>query len=252
MHALSGGPALPRFQRLPSATSGVDGRPTLVQNVETLARVAIAARRGVEGYEPSSLLTVLSRRGRTVLEVGPDVTFAQALAQSDDARPPRAEMQAVLIGGYGGAWVPWSAAAGWPVDQATLRTAGVSLGAGIVAPLAAGECGLAETAAVADYLAASSARQCGPCLFGLSDLAALMNELAHGRVGRAEVRRLQQFAAEIDGRGGCRHPDGAVRLVRSALSTFAADVESHIRRRRCLHPRSAQFLPVPARPVGQR
>jgi hypothetical protein len=49
------------------------------------------------------------------------------------------------------------------------------------------------------------------------------------------VRRLQRFLDEIVGRGGCHHPDGAVRMVSSAIQTFEADLELHVRRGRCRH-----------------
>jgi NADH:ubiquinone oxidoreductase subunit F (NADH-binding) len=156
--------------------------------------------------------------------------------------------QAVLLGGYGGGWLRWSDAAGLPLEHRALRAAGSGLGAGIVAPLPEGVCGLRQTALIVDYLARSGARQCGPCLFGLRDVADLMLELAGRRAGRGDLRRLHGFTGEIDGRGGCHHPDGVVRLVRTALTAFAEDVEQHVRRGRCLHPEAPLPLPVPPGP----
>ena len=53
VRALSGGPALPETRRRPTAEAGIGGRPTLVQNVETLARVGLLARTGVDGHRPT-------------------------------------------------------------------------------------------------------------------------------------------------------------------------------------------------------
>ncbi len=61
VNALDGGPAIPVFRRRPAAMAGVGGRPTVVQNVETLARVALLARTGPSGPMPGVLTSVLTR-----------------------------------------------------------------------------------------------------------------------------------------------------------------------------------------------
>ena len=262
VRALSGGPALPAFRRVPATVSGIGGRPTLVHNVETLARVALVARGGRTGYHDTTLVTVVAEGHRTVLEVDPSTTVEQAVAAAvataSDGDPrttvgrtgSATAPQAVLLGGYGGTWLPWSQAARLPLQHQALKEAGAGLGAGIVVPLPADACGLVETAGVLDYLAGSSARQCGPCLFGVRAIADQLLELAQGDGGRGNLRRLRRFAAEVEGRGGCHHPDGAVRLLLTAMTTFEADLSAHARHGRCLHrddPFAAPVvLPVPA------
>jgi NADH:ubiquinone oxidoreductase subunit F (NADH-binding) len=135
--------------------------------------------------------------------------------------------------------------AGMRISDRELRAAGASLGAGVVAPLVPPACGVHETARLLSYLAASSARQCGPCLFGLPALAAIATSLAAGRASRADLRQLDRFAAEVAGRGACHHPDGAVRLLRSALATFADDVARHRAGTPCAEPAQAPVLPLP-------
>jgi NADH:ubiquinone oxidoreductase subunit F (NADH-binding) len=68
------------------------------------------------------------------------------------------------------------------------------------------------------YLAGQSAGQCGPCVFGLPAIAGQVERLAEGR--GADSGLLHRWLGQVDGRGGCAHPGGAVRLVRSALRTF--------------------------------
>ena len=243
VRALSGGPALPGFALLPAATVGVNGRPTLVQNAETLARIAVLSRTGAEDYASSTLLTVVGGGRRTVLERPTTSTVAASVAAAGNLLST--DPQAVLLGGYGGAWLPWSEAADLPVDEPTLRAAGASIGAGVVAPLPARACGLVETASVFGFLAASSARQCGPCLFGLRSISAVLDDLARGRARREDVERIQRHAAAVSGRGACRHPDGAIRLMASALRVFAHDVEAHAAGSPCPESRQAPALPVP-------
>jgi NADH:ubiquinone oxidoreductase subunit F (NADH-binding) len=227
VRALSGGPALPDFRTVPSAVRGVGGRPTLVQNVETLARVGLIAR----GIEPASaIVTVTAADARVVVEAPTDAYLQNVIERvSGSAGAP-----AVLLGGYGGVWCRWTDLEDATLAEPDLRSRGLSLGAGVLAALAPDECGLARTAHLAGYLADQSARQCGPCLFGLRAVADSMAALARGgRRTKREHARLATFMAEVRGRGACGHPDGAVRMVASALDVFADDAAAHLRGR-CL------------------
>ncbi len=244
LRSLSGGPALPEFRRAPATQTGINGQPTLVHNVETLARAGLAARTGVSGHQPSTLLTIAWDNAKTVLEVDPHTRLCDVI-QRITARSGNGVPRAVLVGGYGGMWVDWASIAGLPADQTILREHNISLGAGILAPLPRDACGLVPTAKIAAYLAGSSARQCGPCLFGLRSVSGLLAELADGAARRRDTTRLQRFLGEIRGRGGCNHPDGAVRMISSATSTFAQDIDSHLRHGRCLHSGADGFFPVP-------
>jgi NADH:ubiquinone oxidoreductase subunit F (NADH-binding) len=161
-----------------------------------------------------------------------------------------ADAGAVLLGGYGGTWQRITEVASLPLSPAGLRPAGASPGAGVLAVLPADSCGISETARILGYLARQSARQCGPCQFGLPAIADDFAQLAMGRPDGDPVRRLRRRLAVIPGRGACRHPDGAVRLAASALTAFAADLQAHAARRPC---RAAQrgpqgtVFPIPRR-----
>jgi NADH:ubiquinone oxidoreductase subunit F (NADH-binding) len=229
------------------AQRGLRGAPTLVQNVETLAHLALIARYGAAWFrsagtqaEPGTMLvTVLGAvRQPGVLEVGIGTPVGRIL---DLAGGPSAPPRALLLGGYFGAWAPADLALDRPFSSAGLADLGARPGAGLVAVLPAGACGLAETARVVRYLADESAGQCGPCRFGLPALAGQAERLADGR--DADPGLLRRWLGQIDGRGGCAHPDGVVRLVRSALRTFGAEMEEHAGGR-CSGVRTG-VLPVP-------
>jgi NADH:ubiquinone oxidoreductase subunit F (NADH-binding) len=244
VNALSGGPGLPEFRSQPAAISGIGGLPTLIHNVETLARTALAARTGAESHRGTTLLTVAGDWGRTVVEVSPTLTIGAALASvyaGHGGGPP----QAVLVGGYGGSWLSWADAADLAADEQQLRPLGRSLGAGVLLPVPRDSCGLMTVAEIAHYLAANSARQCGPCLFGLRAVSDVLFELVDFGTHRRDLTRLQRYLEEISGRGACSHPDGAVRMVASGLDVFAEDVHSHLRRRRCLHRGIGGYFPTP-------
>ncbi|MEY9928809.1 NADH:ubiquinone oxidoreductase subunit F (NADH-binding) [Catenulispora sp. GP43] len=237
---LNGGPARPRFQARPVYEHGVGGDPTLVQNVETLAHLALIARHGPGWYRAgaaTSLFTVRhADRTPAVIEAMPSTPLRHF------ADPGAG--QAILVGGYHGTWLPLADAA-----PRSLDALGAPLGAGLLAVLPHDRCGLTETASILRYLALESAGQCGPCLNGLPRMATAFAELANP-TPRTDFRRLHtdlaRWAGLITGRGACRHPDGSARLARSALITFAAEADAHTRGR-CTAPGRPAMLPAEGR-----
>jgi NADH:ubiquinone oxidoreductase subunit F (NADH-binding) len=238
--ALSGGPRLPRRTPVPAAVSGVGGHPTVVSNVETLAHLALLTRFGSAwfrtcgstGSPGSTLLTLAGGvlAPGIVVEVGLPVSVGAVLAEMGGLATVPA---AVLIGGYGGRWLGGDTAWSAPIDRGAFRRAGVGLGCGLVASLPVGSCGLEVTVRLLDFLAGQSAGQCGSCLFGLPRLSTQLRAITDGTATRGEVRRLNEIAQSIVGRGACAHPDGAVALLESALDVFRADVRLHLRGRHC-------------------
>jgi NADH:ubiquinone oxidoreductase subunit F (NADH-binding) len=248
---LGGGPGKPAFTPPRLDQRGLRGRPTLENNVETLAHLALIARYGdgwfrgigLPSATGSALVTVsgaVRRPGVYEIELGTPLGEVLMLAGGPAERP-----QALLVGGYFGAWLPADYAWGIPLCQPALRAAGGAMGAGVVVCLPETACGLAESARVLRYLAEESAGQCGPCVFGLPALAEALADLAyHGGRGRA-VDQIRRLLPVLEGRGACRHPDGATQLVRSALLAFAADAQWHDQHGPCYGIRRAPLLPVP-------
>lgn len=233
-NSLSGGPALPQFRRDPTARLTVNGQRVLVHNVETLAQIAVVARTSIADHRPTTLITVTERDRRTVVEVAPSTALTAVVSHVLDERGAGAP-HAVLVGGYGGQWVAWNDLAGLAADDHALADHGLSMGAGVMLPLLAGQCGIRKTHTLAKFLADSSAHQCGPCMFGLRAVADVLGEAAELNRSRKNLKKLQRYLAEIAGRGGCNHPDGAVRMVSSALRVFADDLDAHLSRGECRH-----------------
>ena len=245
---LNGGPGVPAYSEYSVRERGAGGTPTLIQNVETVAQVALIARYGAEwfrGYgtaaEPGpQLFTVYAGRNRPRVVHG--AAGAPLWPMIADAEP----VDAVLIGGYHGSWIPAPLARRARLTEAEL---GVPLGAGLIAALPADRCGLAETAHLMRYLALESAGQCGPCLNGLPRIAAALEQLADPRHAARQPSLLadvQRWSGMVEGRGLCHHPDGSVRLVRSALTVFRTEIAAHSAGV-CTGGDRRPLLPAPAR-----
>ena len=94
------------------------------------------------------------------------------------------------------------------------------------------------------YLAEETAGQCGPCVNGLASVAHGMSALAAGNAGRTVLQDLERWGGSISRRGACHHPDGAIRLLRSALTAFPErDRGSSERTVQCDQPRTAAARP---------
>lgn len=245
VNRLDGLAALPGFTLEPPARSGVHGRPTIIQNVETLARIALASRFGESARPSEALVTVASGADLTVLEVPLTTILSQVVLPFSQELLGDAAPLAILIGGYGGRWASWANVSDLALHELDGRDGRPSLGTGILAPIPRGACGITESAVIADYLARSSARQCGPCVFGTRALADGLTRIADGAGTPTDVARLSQVATEVDGRGACAMPNGLVQMARSALEVFSTDVNRHLERRGRKHGGGRTFLPVP-------
>lgn len=257
---LNGGQPLPTFVPPRPSDRGVRRQPTLVQNVETLAHVALIARYGSDWFRqvgaasaPGTALVTLtgtvSKPG--VWEIPLGTPLIEVLRRAGLTEPPAA----VLTGGYFGTWLrlPTAMASGsmpdtaaLPVSEPGLRAAGAALGCGVLAVLPESACGLAETARVTGYLASHSARQCGPCTNGLPALAEAMKWIAFGEPGQDAADWVHRLTRLLTGRGACHLPDGASALVTSALEVFADDLREHATGGPCQRVGRAPVLPIPA------
>jgi NADH:ubiquinone oxidoreductase subunit F (NADH-binding) len=196
---------------------GVDGAPTLVQNVETLAHVAALAR---TGRLPGTLLLTLAGAVEQpgVLEVPAGTTVGDAIAA---AGGPSSVPRAILVGGYFGRWMKREDA--WQLPL----TPSAGIGCGVIGVLAETRCPVCDVAGIMRYLAGESSAQCGPCFFGLRALADACTRIAERGANANDLKRLHRWAAEVRGRGACKHPDGAAIFLSSALSVFAPEFAGH-------------------------
>ena len=255
INAINGGPGKPTHAPPRPFEKGVDGAPTLLQNAETAAQLALIARHGAEWFralgtpeEPGSALVTLTGAVAHpgVYEIPLGAALEDLLAAAGGLTGP---IRAYLVGGYFGTWIDAADAIGMRLSNADLKARGGGLGARAIVALPVSACGLTETARVARYLSEESAGQCGPCIYGLDAIAGGLERLARGD-GR-ELPNIERWLGLVVGRGECRHPDGSAKLVASALRVFADEVRRHTIDRQCSGD-GTPVLPIPKRTKAKR
>lgn len=225
--------AVPQDPHTPVYARGVDGRPTLVVNVETLAHLALVARFGPDWFrsqgtpdDPGTFLVTLTGALRPgVQEIARGSRLGALL---DGAGADRNSLSGVLLGGYHGTWLP-PQAFDVALSNSELAVYGARPGAGIVHALGSTRCPLRVSADIVSYLARQTSGQCGPCINGMPRMAETMQRLAVPGSDARLVGEVARLRGLITGRGACAHPDGSARFAMSTLFTFSEHVDAHLR-----------------------
>ncbi len=247
VHWLNGGEARPAFVPPRPFERGVDGRPTFISNVETYAHLALIARFGAQWYRAlgsdaapgTTLLTVAGAVANPGVCEAPGGSTLRSVIEAAGGAP--GGVQAVLLGGYFGTWIPGGAVDQAVLDPGWLAAYRASMGCGMVAVLPERFCPLVEVSRITRWLADQNAGQCGPCVHGLPAVADTVDAILAGRYGAAD--RAESLLGLVRGRGACKHPDGVSRFVSSSLQTFSDHIHHHEDHGRC--PAQGHLLPTP-------
>jgi NADH:ubiquinone oxidoreductase subunit F (NADH-binding) len=234
LEALEGRRAWPRPKPpLPSAV-GFRGRPTLVQNVETLARVPRAVA-DPEAYrrEETTLVTVWGDVVRPgVYEARLGSALREVIALAGGATEP---VGLVFPGGPGAAPVSGDQT-DLPLDPDALRRAGSGLGAAAMLVVGASACPIAMATSVARFYEHESCGQCPPCAVGSASLARILGALEAGGSRPRDLRDLQDVAGFMSGHGYCAHCRGAASVATGLARLLAPAVAAHLEHGRCPAP----------------
>ncbi|MFC7263309.1 NADH-ubiquinone oxidoreductase-F iron-sulfur binding region domain-containing protein [Streptomyces lutosisoli] len=224
VRAINGGPARPTAKPPRPYEEGVGGHPTLVQNVETLARLALLVSHGVTDTADSFLLTLSGAGSPALLTEVPYGTRLDTVVE-EHLGPVRAP--GVLMGGFAGG-VLGPEALGLRLTRGDILHAGGMLGCGAVTVLGESDCPVAAAADIAAYFDRENAAQCGPCIKGTSAMAQDLAALADGRGSDTEVARLERLSTNLRGRGACGLLDAACATTASLLTHHSALVAAHL------------------------
>jgi NADH-quinone oxidoreductase subunit F len=235
LEALEGRRPWPRPKPpLPSAV-GYRGRPTLVQNVETLARVptAIADPEGYRRTETTLVTLWGDVRRPGVHEVALGTPLRRVIDENGGGVPEPVGL--VFPGGPAGAPLP-AALLDTPLDAESLRTRGSALGAGAVLVVGASACPLAVAASVAAFFEREQCGQCPPCAVGTASLARILRGLESGGSRPRDLRDLHDVAGFMSGHGYCAHCRTAAEVAAGMARGLAEAVLAHVGGEGCPWP----------------
>jgi len=234
LEALEGRKPWPRPKPPLPAAVGFRGRPTLVQNVETLARVP-AAIADPEAYRraETTLVTLWGDVRRPgVYEVPLGTPLRRVIDQNGE---PVEEVGFVFPGGPS---APPLAAADLdvPLDPEALRARGTTLGTGAVLVVGASACPMAVAASAAGFFERENCGQCPPCAVGTGSLARILRAVEAGGSRPRDLRDLQEVSSFMAGHGYCAHCRGAAAVATAVARGFAAALDAHVGAASCPWP----------------
>jgi len=226
LESLEGRKPWPRPKPPLPAGVGFEGRPTLVQNVETLARVpqALADPDAFRAGETTLVTFWGEVRSPGVREV----PLGTSLRAAIERHAGGASEEIGLVFPAGPAAPPLRPEElDTPLEPAALRERGTSLGTGAVLVVGASACPLAVAASVLGFYERESCGQCPPCSVGTASLGRILRGLEQGGIRPRELHDLQDVAGFMASHGYCSHCRSAATLATSIVSRLAPLVASH-------------------------
>lgn len=245
LESMQGRPAMPR-QKPPFYPTdyGLYGKPTLVNNVETLCNVPRILHKGAAWFTqvgtekcPGTMMFSLSgavnRPG--VYEMPMGVTMRELIERCGGGVPGGRNIKAVFPGGPAFSMVT-ADQLDLPMDFDSLKKAGTGLGSAGVIVVDDATCMVRQTLKFSNFFKGESCGQCPPCRMGTINLATLMTKIEAGEGTQKDLDSLLQLCGFVKGTGYCTLVTGAAVLVQSSVKLFRHEFEEHIKLQRCPYP----------------
>ncbi|MED5532500.1 MAG: NADH-quinone oxidoreductase subunit NuoF [Pseudomonadota bacterium] len=238
LESLEGKKGQPRFKPPFPAQVGAFGKPTTINNTETLASIPPIIRNGAEwfssiGVENSGGTKIYSVSGHVNqpgnYEVPMGMPFRDLLEMAGGVQDGRA-LKAVIPGGSSVPVVPADAIMECTMDYDGLSQVGSALGAGSVIVMDETTCMVEVLERISFFYFAESCGQCTPCREGTGWLYRMIRRIRSGEGTPADLDRLKSVADRIEGRTICALGDAAAWPVQSFLKHFRHEFEAMIPR----------------------
>ena len=239
--SLEGGPGFPDYRPPYPATSGLHGRPTLINNVKTLATVGPIIQNGADwfadiGTEGSTGTAVFALAGKIVntglVEVPMGTTLRQVIFEVGSGIPDGKRFKAVQIGGPSGGCLPESAL-DLPIDFDSLREVGAMMGSGGMVVLDEDDCMVEIARFFQEFIQRESCGKCTPCRLGTKQMLEMLNEIVLGQSRMKVLETLARLAEDVKAASLCGLGKTAPNPVLTSLRYFRDEYEEHINRGCC-------------------
>ena len=239
LESLEGKKGLPRFKPPFPAQVGAFGKPTTINNTETLASIPPIIRNGAEwfsriGVEKSGGTKIYSVSGHVNrpgnYEVPMGIPFRDLLAMAGGVQDGRT-LKAVIPGGSSVPVVPGDAIMECTMDYDGLSQVGSALGAGSVIVMDETTCMVEVLERISYFYFVESCGQCTPCREGTGWLYRMIRRIRTGEGTHEDLDRLKSVADRIEGRTICALGDAAAWPVQSFLKHFRHEFEAMIPRK---------------------
>lgn len=238
LESLEGKKGLPRFKPPFPANYGLYGRPTTINNTETLASVPDIIRKGSKwfaelGKPPNNGGTkIFSASGHVErpgnFEVPLGIPFVRLLDLAGGMWQGR-KLKAVIPGGSSVPVLPGEIMMGLTMDYDSIAKAGSMLGSGAVIVMDETTCMVKVLRRIARFYYSESCGQCTPCREGTGWLYRMLTRITESQGAPEDVEKLDSVASKIEGRTICALGDAAAMPVRSFIKHFRHEFEYYIK-----------------------
>jgi NADH-quinone oxidoreductase subunit F len=239
--SLEGRAGMPHHRPPYPAVSGLDGQPTVVNNVKTLAYVPHIIKNGADWFKsigtPASPGTaVFALAGKIVntglVEVPMGTTLRQIVYEVGSGIPRGRRFKAVQIGGPSGGCLPESAL-DLPIDFDSLQQAGAMMGSGGMVVLDEDDCMVEMARYFLEFTQRESCGKCTFCRLGTKQMLELLTDITVGKGRPEDIATLEQLAAEVKQGSLCALGRTAPNPVLTTLRYFRDEYMEHIELGRC-------------------
>lgn len=231
----------PRARPPYPTTHGLWGKPTVVNNVETLASVPPIIRNGAawfRGFGTKSspgtkVYTVLGNVNVTgLIEVPMGITLREVITIYAKGMKNGAAFKLAQTGGSSGSIIPASLQ-DTPMDYDSYNRAGVSLGSGALLICDEDTCVVDLAKVLLNFFSRESCGKCTPCRVGSQRAYQILTNLAEGTGKLSDLADLEKLANNLTELSNCGLGQTAAVPIRDMLKHFRAEVEAHIKLKVC-------------------
>ena len=242
LESVEGKKGQPRFKPPFPASYGLYGRPTTINNTESLTSVPVILQEGGEWFlgqgKPNNGGTKIfcvsghvNKPGNYEVPMG--IPFAELLEMAGGVLDGR-KLKAVIPGGSSTPVVPGEMMMDVTMDYDGIAKADSMLGAGSVIVIDETACMVRVLERLSHFYYEESCGQCTPCREGTGWLARVVHRIEHGEGRLEDLEKLDSVAGNIMGHTICALGDAAAMPVRSFLKHFRAEFEYHIEHKKCM------------------